>query len=161
MFLVLKFKIWILLGLMRLFLYSLLTCAFLALFLMNSFHLSHAPDKLLVISKDGASGDYPSCTDLAYMHAIEDGVDVLDCSVQMSKDGVPFCLSSINLIDSTTVAQSSFTNYTMDVPKIKVGSGIYTFNLTWDQITTLTCKLKLNLLLLHISLFKNHRTFYF
>jgi glycerophosphoryl diester phosphodiesterase len=95
------------------------------------------------------------------MHAIEDGVDVLDCSVQMSKDGVPFCLSTINLIDSTTVAQSSFNNYTMDVPDIKVGSGIYTFSLTWDQIKTLQRKLKLNLLLLHISLFKNHRTFYF
>ncbi|XP_004294052.1 PREDICTED: glycerophosphodiester phosphodiesterase GDPDL3-like [Fragaria vesca subsp. vesca] len=96
------------------------------------------PATPLVISKDGASGDYPGCTDLAYMHAITDGVDVLDCNVQMSKDGIPFCSSSINLIDSTTVAQSPFNNYTMVVPEIKVGSGIYTFSLTWDQIKKLT-----------------------
>ncbi|KAM5584331.1 hypothetical protein ABKV19_003948 [Rosa sericea] len=95
------------------------------------------PDKPLVISRDGDSGNYPGCTDLAYMHAIADGVDVLDCNVQMSKDRIPFCSSSINLIDSTTVAQSSFNNYTMVVPEIKVGSGIYTFSLTWDQIKTL------------------------
>ncbi|XP_050369168.1 glycerophosphodiester phosphodiesterase GDPDL3-like [Argentina anserina] len=95
------------------------------------------PDAPLVISKDGASGDYPGCTYLAYMHAIEDGVDVLDCNVQMSKDGIPFCSSTINLIDSTAVAQSRFNNYSMVVPEIKVGSGIYTFSLTWDQIKTL------------------------
>lgn len=129
----------------------LLTSEILALFLMNSSRLSHAAATPLVISKDGASGDYPGCTNLAYMHAIADGVDVLDCNVQMSKDGIPFCLSSINLIDSTTVAQSPFNNYTMVVPEIKVGSGIYTFSLTWDQIKKLTRKL--NLIILYTSLF--------
>ncbi|WVZ16756.1 hypothetical protein V8G54_009738 [Vigna mungo] len=34
----------------------------------------------------------------AYEKAISDGVDVLDCPVQMSKDGIPFCLNSIDLI---------------------------------------------------------------
>ncbi|PRQ30283.1 putative glycerophosphodiester phosphodiesterase [Rosa chinensis] len=103
-------------------------------------HLSqNAPvqDKPLIISKNGASGDYPDCTDLAYMKALEDGVNVLDCPVQMSKDGIPFCSSSINLIHSTTVAQSSFQNLTMVVPEIQADNGIYTFSLTWEQIKTL------------------------
>ncbi|XP_054819092.1 glycerophosphodiester phosphodiesterase GDPDL3-like [Prosopis cineraria] len=91
----------------------------------------------LVISKYGASGDYPACTDLAYQKAIEDGADVLDCPVQMSKDGIPFCLSSVDLTESTTAAQSNFRNITATIPEIKSGSGIFAFNLTWNDIKTL------------------------
>ncbi|KAG6637732.1 glycerophosphodiester phosphodiesterase GDPDL3-like [Carya illinoinensis] len=97
-----------------------------------------AQAKPLVISKNGASGDYPGCTDLAYMKAIEDKVDVLDCPVQLAKDGTPFCLSTINLIDSTTVAQSGYSNLTTSIPEIKAGSGIFAFNMTWIQIQGLT-----------------------
>ncbi|XP_022733433.1 glycerophosphodiester phosphodiesterase GDPDL3-like [Durio zibethinus] len=93
---------------------------------------------LLVISKNGASGDFPGCTDLAYLKAIKDGVDVLDCPVQMTKDGTPICLGSINLIDSTTVAQSSFSNLTTTIPEITQGSGIFTFNMSWIDIRNLT-----------------------
>ncbi|XP_031284220.1 glycerophosphodiester phosphodiesterase GDPDL3-like isoform X1 [Pistacia vera] len=91
---------------------------------------------LLIISKNGASGDYPGCTDLAYMKAISDGVDIIDCPVQMSKDGIPLCLSSINLIDSTDAAQSSFSNLAKSIPIIQ-GSGIFTFSLNWADIQTL------------------------
>ncbi|KAB2615556.1 glycerophosphoryl diester phosphodiesterase 2 [Pyrus ussuriensis x Pyrus communis] len=94
--------------------------------------------KPLVISKYGASGDFPSCTDLAYEKAIADGVDVLDCPVQISQDGIPFCASSINLIDITKVAQSPFNRLTTVVPEIKAGSGIYTFSLAWKDIEGLT-----------------------
>ncbi|XVF33915.1 hypothetical protein REPUB_Repub18cG0012300 [Reevesia pubescens] len=90
--------------------------------------------ELLVISKNGASGDYPGCTDQAYSKAIEDGVDVLDCPVQMTKDGTPICLGSINLIDTTTIAQSSFSNLTTTIPEIRQGSGIFTFSLSWSDI---------------------------
>ncbi|TXG67442.1 hypothetical protein EZV62_008717 [Acer yangbiense] len=93
---------------------------------------------LKVISKNGASGDFPSCTNLAYQQAILDGADVIDCPVQMSKDGTPFCFSSINLIDSTTASQSSYSNYAMTIPEIMEASGIFAFNLTWDEIQTLT-----------------------
>ncbi|KAK5834460.1 glycerophosphodiester phosphodiesterase GDPDL3-like [Gossypium arboreum] len=93
---------------------------------------------LLVISSNGASGDYPGCTDVAYSTAIQDGVDVIDCPVQMTMDGTPICLSSINLIDSTTVAQSEFSNLTTTIPQIMSGSGIFTFNLSWSGIKTLT-----------------------
>ncbi|KAF3453367.1 hypothetical protein FNV43_RR03807 [Rhamnella rubrinervis] len=92
--------------------------------------------KPLVISKYGASGDYPGCTDLAYRKAIDDGVDVLDCPVQMSKDGTPFCLSSINLMDSTNVAQTAFSSLTTSVPDIKSGTGIFAFSMTWNDIKT-------------------------
>jgi len=94
----------------------------------------------LIISKYGSSGYYPACTDLAYTKAIDDGVDVLDCPVQISKDGTPFCLNSIDLIESTTVAQSSYSKYAMTIPQIKSGSGIFAFNLTWSDIKTLTRK---------------------
>ncbi|KAI5604978.1 hypothetical protein BDE02_01G321000 [Populus trichocarpa] len=90
---------------------------------------------LSVISKNGASGDYPGCTDLAYQKAILDGADVIDCPVQISKDGIPFCLGSINLYDSTTVAQSIYSNREQNIPQIKAGSGIFTFSLTWTVIS--------------------------
>ncbi|KAG6735437.1 hypothetical protein POTOM_061958 [Populus tomentosa] len=93
---------------------------------------------LLVISKNGASGDYPGCTDLAYQKAILDGADVIDCPVQISKDGIPFCLGSINLYDSTTVAQSSYSNRSQIIPQIKAGNGIFTFSLAWSEIQNLT-----------------------
>ncbi|OAY55187.1 glycerophosphodiester phosphodiesterase GDPDL3 [Manihot esculenta] len=94
--------------------------------------------KVLVISKNGASGDYPGCTDKAYQKAISDGADFIDCPVQMSKDGVPFCLGSINLIDSTTVVQSNYSNLVETIPELNKGSGIFTFSLTWSQIQGLT-----------------------
>ncbi|GMJ10380.1 SHV3-like 1, Glycerophosphodiester phosphodiesterase (GDPD) like 4, glycerophosphodiesterase-like 1 [Hibiscus trionum] len=92
---------------------------------------------LLVISNNGASGDYPGCTNMAYTKAIQDGVDVLDCPIQMTKDGTPICLGTVNLIDSTTVTQSPFTNLTTTIPEIMQGSGIFTFNLSWSEIQTL------------------------
>ncbi|RVW70218.1 Glycerophosphodiester phosphodiesterase GDPDL4 [Vitis vinifera] len=100
-------------------------------------------EKPLIISYNGASGDYPSCTDLAYTKAISDGVDVLDCNVQMTKDGTPICLSSINLMDSTKVAQTPFITFTTTIAEVQKGSGIFTFNLTWENISSLTRKLKL------------------
>ncbi|CAL5405434.1 unnamed protein product [Camellia sinensis] len=94
--------------------------------------------KPLVISSKGSSGDFPGCTDLAYQQAISDGVDVLDCPVQMSKDGIPVCLGSINLIDSSTVIQSPFGNLTTSIPELGVVNGIFTFSLTWSEIQSLT-----------------------
>ncbi|KAJ1441303.1 PLC-like phosphodiesterase, TIM beta/alpha-barrel domain superfamily [Sesbania bispinosa] len=92
----------------------------------------------LVITKYGASGDYPACTDLAYKQAKSDGADVLDCPVQMSSDGIPFCLSSIDLLESTTVATTKLKSRETTIPEIKYGSGIYTFSLKWNEIKTLT-----------------------
>ncbi|XP_020553824.1 glycerophosphodiester phosphodiesterase GDPDL3-like isoform X3 [Sesamum indicum] len=63
--------------------------------------------KLLIISSEGASGDYPGCTDEAYAKAVSDGVDILDCPVQMTNDGIPFCLGSIDLKEKTNTAAIS------------------------------------------------------
>ncbi|EOA16078.1 hypothetical protein CARUB_v10004210mg [Capsella rubella] len=92
----------------------------------------------LVISKNGASGDYPGCTDLAYEKAIKDGADVIDCSVYMSSDGIPFCSSSIDLGNTTTVALTPFRNRSTTVSELSSVGGIYTFSLTWPEIQTLT-----------------------
>ncbi|XP_010415240.1 PREDICTED: glycerophosphodiester phosphodiesterase GDPDL1-like [Camelina sativa] len=92
----------------------------------------------LIISKNGASGDFPGCTNLAYEKAIKDGADVIDCSVQMSSDGTPFCLSSINLKDSTMVTLSPFMNRATIIPEFSSVDGIYTFSLTWPEIKNLT-----------------------
>ncbi|KAM3302564.1 glycerophosphodiester phosphodiesterase GDPDL4 [Capsicum chacoense] len=90
--------------------------------------------KLQIISPEGASGDYPGCTNLAYTKAASDGADVLGCPVQMTKDGIPFCLGSINLIDRTDAAQSEFSNMAIPVPELQIKSGILTTNLTWTDI---------------------------
>ncbi|CAN4102659.1 unnamed protein product [Withania somnifera] len=93
--------------------------------------------KLQIISPEGASGDYPGCTDLAYRKAASDGADVLGCPVQMTKDRIPFCLGSINLIDRTTAAQSPFGNSLSTDPELQIKNGLLTINLTWSDIQTL------------------------
>ncbi|KAK4753331.1 hypothetical protein SAY87_022129 [Trapa incisa] len=91
----------------------------------------------LVISSNGSSGDYPSCTDLAYTKAIQDGADVIDCPVQMSKDGIPFCFPSINLIEGSTIIQSPFSNRSTTIPELMPGNAIFSFSLTWSEVQSL------------------------
>ena len=110
--------------------------------MINSSCSVFGTERLLVISHKGSSGDYPDCTDLAYQRAITDGVDVLDCPVQMTKDGIPVCLGSINLGDFTLAAQSKFSNQMISIPELGVVNGIFTFNLTWSEIQELQRKLK-------------------
>ena len=110
--------------------------------MINSFCTVFGTEKPLVISHKGSSGDYPDCTDLAYQRAISDGVDVLDCPVQMTKDGIPVCLGSINLGEFTLAAQSQFSNQAISIPELGVENGIFTFNLTWSEIRGLQRKLK-------------------
>ncbi|XP_052142809.1 glycerophosphodiester phosphodiesterase GDPDL3-like [Oryza glaberrima] len=100
---------------------------------LNDSKTDHA--KPLVISHNGASGDYPDCTDLAYQKAVADGADVIDCPVQVTKDGIPICMSSIDLGDVTTVATSQFASQTTVVNDIKATPGVYSFNLTWEDIS--------------------------
>ncbi|XP_057249809.1 glycerophosphodiester phosphodiesterase GDPDL3 isoform X2 [Beta vulgaris subsp. vulgaris] len=90
----------------------------------------------LVISYNGASGDYPGCTDIAYTQAIRDGADFIDCPVQMSQDGIPFCLSSVNLLNNTQATQ--FRNLMSTVPEIQPAPGIFSFMLDWADIQGLT-----------------------
>ena len=110
----------------------------------------HASVDFLVISKNGASGDYPGCTDMAYDKAIKDGADVIDCSVQMSSDGKPFCAHSIDLSNITNIAQTPFTKRSTHVPEISSNDGMYTFSLTWSEIQTLKRKFRLALSYLYM-----------
>ncbi|XP_059624487.1 glycerophosphodiester phosphodiesterase GDPDL7-like [Cornus florida] len=102
------------------------------------------PDKgkALIITHNGASGVYSACTDLAYEQAVDDGAHIIDCSVQMSKDGVPFCMHSADLSGDTT-ALTSFTSKSAMVPEIQKQSGIFSFDLTWTEIKTLKPQIKL------------------
>uniref|UniRef100_A0A0E0LWL1 glycerophosphodiester phosphodiesterase n=1 Tax=Oryza punctata TaxID=4537 RepID=A0A0E0LWL1_ORYPU len=94
----------------------------------------------LIISHNGASGDYPDCTDIAYENAVRDGADVIDCSIQITKDGIPICMSSIDLLTSTDVQQAKFCSLLSVIPEIQTKKGIFTFNLTWDDINILRRK---------------------
>ncbi|URD91968.1 Glycerophosphoryl diester phosphodiesterase family, partial [Musa troglodytarum] len=98
---------------------------------------SRVDGKPLIISHNGASGDYPDCTDLAYNEAVEDGADVIDCPVQVTQDGILMCMSSVDLIEVTTVTKSPYSSRLSVIPKLKRTAGIFTFNLTWNEIQKL------------------------
>ncbi|KAF7838166.1 glycerophosphodiester phosphodiesterase GDPDL7-like [Senna tora] len=90
----------------------------------------------LVISRNGASGVYPACTDLAYQQAVDDGADIIDCSVQISKDGVAFCMDTADLMEDTN-AMTKFLSLTANIPEIQPKNGIFSFDLTWSEIQSL------------------------
>ncbi|KAL0451659.1 UNVERIFIED_CONTAM: Glycerophosphodiester phosphodiesterase GDPDL6 [Sesamum latifolium] len=86
----------------------------------------------LIISHNGASGDYPGSSDLAYQKAVDDGADIIDCSVQLSKDGIAFCSDRPNLLRTTTAA-TIFMDRVTKVPEIQELDGIFSFDLTWSE----------------------------
>ncbi|XP_051150203.1 glycerophosphodiester phosphodiesterase GDPDL7-like [Andrographis paniculata] len=95
----------------------------------------------LIISHNGASGDYPGSTDLAYQKAVDDGADVIDCAVQMSKDGTPFCSDRPDLMKTSTAAilyMDLMTNY----PEIQAADGVFSFDLAWSEIQALKPQLE-------------------
>ncbi|KAJ9141118.1 hypothetical protein P3X46_031693 [Hevea brasiliensis] len=93
-------------------------------------------DKPLIITHNGASGVYSNCTDLAYQQALNDGAEIIDCSVQMTKDGMAFCMGSADLAEDTT-ALTTFISRSATIPEIGPNAGIYSFELTWSEIQTL------------------------
>ncbi|CAN6237375.1 unnamed protein product [Urochloa humidicola] len=90
----------------------------------------------LIITHNGASGVFPGSTDLAYEQAIKDATDIMDCSVQMSKDGVAFCMHSVDLSAHTT-AGTAFVSKSSTVHEIQNKSGVFAFSLSWSEIQTL------------------------
>ncbi|KAJ6406921.1 hypothetical protein OIU84_010438 [Salix udensis] len=90
----------------------------------------------LIITHNGASGVNAGSTDLAYQQALEDGADIIDCSVQMSKDGVAFCLDSVDVTGDTTAA-ATFMSLSTTIPEIQQPAGIFSFDLLWSDIQTL------------------------
>ncbi|XP_062078342.1 glycerophosphodiester phosphodiesterase GDPDL7 [Humulus lupulus] len=94
----------------------------------------------LIISNNGASGIYAGSSDLAYQKAVEDGADIIDCSVQLSQDGVAFCLPSADLAGDTT-AMLPFIDRKAVIPEIQPEEGVFSFDLTWNEIQTLQSQL--------------------
>ncbi|KAH0458760.1 hypothetical protein IEQ34_011574 [Dendrobium chrysotoxum] len=99
---------------------------------INKSILDHG--KPIILSHNGASGDYPDCTDLAYNKAVNDGADIIDCPVQVTQDGDLICMSSINLFDNTNVGQSPLRSRISNIPELQNTPGIFTFNLTMEEI---------------------------
>lgn len=93
----------------------------------------------LIISHNGASGDFPGASDLAYQKAIDDGADIIDCSVQMSQDGVAFCSDRPDLM-KTTNAPTLYIDRSTNIPEIQKADGIFSFDLTWNDIQALQRK---------------------
>ncbi|KAL8488543.1 hypothetical protein ACS0TY_024720 [Phlomoides rotata] len=92
--------------------------------------------KALIISHNGASGDLPGASDLAYQKAIDDGADIIDCSVQMSQDGVAFCSDRPDLM-KTTNAPTLYIDRSTNIPEIQKADGVFSFDLTWTDIQAL------------------------
>lgn len=93
----------------------------------------------LIISHNGASGDFPGCTLSSYAAAINDGADYIDCTVQISSDGVPFCREDVDLLKSTNIIgnQVLYQQYVASYPELQPGSGVFAFDLTWSEVLTL------------------------
>ncbi|CAA0814003.1 Glycerophosphodiester phosphodiesterase GDPDL4 [Striga hermonthica] len=90
-----------------------------------------------IIANEGANGDYPGCTDVAYEKAVSDGANILRCPVQITNDGVPICLGSINLFNGTNVVQSPYLNRAADNHELGIKGGLFVYNFTWTEIKTL------------------------
>uniref|UniRef100_A0A2C9VMN3 glycerophosphodiester phosphodiesterase n=1 Tax=Manihot esculenta TaxID=3983 RepID=A0A2C9VMN3_MANES len=85
-------------------------------------------------SVDGVVTDFPPTASSAL--ALNDGADIIDCSVQMTKDGIAFCLGSADLAGDTT-AKTTFSSKSSTSPEIQQNAGIFCFDLTWSEIQTL------------------------
>lgn len=96
-----------------------------------------------VISHNGDSGNFPGCTLLAYESAVRGGASHIDCPVQMTRDGIPICRESPNLLTNTDVA--THTNFfplrSSTITQLQATSGLFSFNMTWAEIQTLKAKM--------------------
>jgi hypothetical protein len=61
---------------------------------------------------------------------VTDGADVIDCVVQVRKDGIPICMSSIDLKDVSIVVTSQFASLAVIMEDIKPVAGVC----TWEDI---------------------------
>lgn len=67
----------------------------------------------LVIAHQGGDGERPSSTLLAYQHAVEIGVDVLEMDIHSTRDGVLVIIHDAT-IDRTTNGSGRVQDYTFD-----------------------------------------------
>jgi len=90
------------------------------------------------IAHRGACGVLPEHTLEAYQLAIDQGADFIECDVVLTKDLVPICRHEPNLIDTTNVEllfPELKTTYVIDGVETE---GIFSTDMTLEQIKTLT-----------------------
>lgn len=78
----------------------------------------------------------------AYTAAINDGADYIDCTIQITSDGVAFCRESVDLVQSTNVGmnQDLYQQYVTKYPELQRDPGVFAFNLSWSEVVTLRGK---------------------
>lgn len=105
-----------------------------------------------IISHNGASGDFPGCTMLSYAAAVKDGADYIDCSVQITSDGVLICREFPDLVQSTNVFTNSvlYSTYLATYPAIQSAQGVFTFDMSWANVSTLRGNLSLSPIVMNI-----------
>ncbi|CAN1781920.1 Glycerophosphodiester phosphodiesterase GDPDL7 [Linum perenne] len=94
----------------------------------------------LIITRGGSSGEYAGSSDLAYQQAVDDEADIIDCGIQMTNDGVAFCMASPDITEDTTAA-AVFIDKATTIREIQKASGIFSFDLSWSDIQTLQPRL--------------------
>lgn len=63
-------------------------------------------DEPVVVANGGFSGLYPSQTDIAFRNVFGKNGTVFLCDLHMSRDGHGFCLSQLNIQNTTTAADA-------------------------------------------------------
>lgn len=96
----------------------------------------------LIISHNGASGDFPGCTLPAYAAAINYGADYIDCTVQITSDGVAICRENADLLLSTNIFanQILYQQYAQIYPDLQPNRGVFAFDVPWADVSTLKGK---------------------
>ncbi|XP_024364642.1 glycerophosphodiester phosphodiesterase GDPDL7 isoform X2 [Physcomitrium patens] len=91
----------------------------------------------IIIAEDGASGDLPGSTMAAYLKAIDDGADYIECKVQITSDGVPICRDGENLLNNTNIgsSQAKLEKYYTAYPDF--GYGVFSFDVPSTEIQNL------------------------
>ena len=100
---------------------------------------SRAKGQPTVISHNGASGDFPGCTLSAYTAAVDEGADYIDCTVQITSDGVLICREDPDLVKSTNVFSNQvlYQTYVTTYSELQAAQGVFTFDISWANISTL------------------------
>jgi glycerophosphoryl diester phosphodiesterase len=78
----------------------------------------------------------------AYVAAINDGADYIDCTVQMTSDGVAICRENVDLLQNTNVFSNQllYQEYVASYPELQAAQGVFSFDLPWADVSTLKGK---------------------
>eukprot|EP01023_Acetabularia_acetabulum_P045916 TRINITY_DN4682_c1_g1_i1.p1 TRINITY_DN4682_c1_g1~~TRINITY_DN4682_c1_g1_i1.p1 ORF type:complete len:543 (-),score=61.04 TRINITY_DN4682_c1_g1_i1:495-2123(-) len=95
-------------------------------------------EKPYIIAHRGACGVLPEHTLPAYELAIQQGAHFIECDVVLTQDLVPICRHEPNIINTTDAALKFPQKITTKIVDGVEEEGIFTVDLTLDEIKTLT-----------------------